>query len=110
MACHVVGHGFDTGSNATVSQLNGARRYAEIGEVIRKYMGTKQSEDGAYRLKLFLALRDFAASGYAGHHAVSTIQAGGGLFAQRVVTRSRYDMAKARRMALEKSGLEEPWS
>jgi 4-hydroxybutyryl-CoA dehydratase/vinylacetyl-CoA-Delta-isomerase len=82
----------------------------EIGEVIRKYMGTKQSVDGAYRLKLFLALRDFAASGYAGHSAVSTIQAGGGLFAQRVVTRSRYDMKKARAMALEKAGLDDPWS
>jgi 4-hydroxybutyryl-CoA dehydratase/vinylacetyl-CoA-Delta-isomerase len=82
----------------------------EVGEIIRKYMGTKQSVDGAYRLKLFLALRDFAASGYAGHQAVSTIQAGGGLFAQRVVTRSRYDMANARRMALEKAGLDDPWA
>jgi 4-hydroxybutyryl-CoA dehydratase/vinylacetyl-CoA-Delta-isomerase len=82
----------------------------EVGEIIRKYMGTKQSVDGAYRLKLFLALRDFAASGYAGHQAVSTIQAGGGLFAQRVVTRSRYDMANARRMALEKARLDDPWA
>ena len=82
----------------------------EVGEMIRKYMGTKQSVDGAYRLKLFLALRDFAASGYAGHNAVSTIQAGGGLYAQRVVTRSRYDMAKARRMALDKAGLDDPWA
>jgi 4-hydroxybutyryl-CoA dehydratase/vinylacetyl-CoA-Delta-isomerase len=81
----------------------------EIGDALRKYMGTKQSVDGAYRLKLFLALRDFAASGYAGHHAVSTIQAGGGLYAQRVVTRSRYDMTKARRMALEKANLDDPW-
>jgi 4-hydroxybutyryl-CoA dehydratase/vinylacetyl-CoA-Delta-isomerase len=82
----------------------------EVGEIIRKYMGTKQSVDGAYRLNLFLALRDFAASGYAGHHAVSTIQAGGGLYAQRVVTRSRYDMAKARRLALDKAGLDDPWA
>lgn len=82
----------------------------EVGDAIRKYMTTKQSVDGAYRLKLFLALRDFAASSYAGHHAVSTIQAGGGLFAQRVVTRSRYDMANARRMALESAGLDDPWA
>ncbi len=81
----------------------------EVGDMIRKYMGTRQEVDGAYRTRLFLALRDFAASGYAGHHAVSTIQAGGGLFAQRVVTRSRYDMDKARRMALEKAGLQDPW-
>jgi hypothetical protein len=26
------------------------------------------------------------------------------------VTRARYDMAKARQMALEKAGLEDPWS
>ena len=82
----------------------------EIGEMIRKYMGTRQEIDGAYRTRLFLALRDFAASGYSGHNAVSTIQAGGGLFAQRVVTRSRYDMDKARRMALEKAGLDDPWA
>jgi 4-hydroxybutyryl-CoA dehydratase/vinylacetyl-CoA-Delta-isomerase len=55
-------------------------------------------------------LSSFAASGYAGHSAVSTIQAGGGLFAQRVVTRSRYDLAKARQMALAKAGLSDPWS
>ncbi len=82
----------------------------DVGDAIRKYMGTKQSIDGAYRLKLFLALRDFAASGYSGHQAVSTIQAGGGLFAQRVVTRSRYDMDKARAMALAKAGLDDPWA
>jgi 4-hydroxybutyryl-CoA dehydratase/vinylacetyl-CoA-Delta-isomerase len=82
----------------------------EVGDAIRKYMGTSQAVDGAYRLKLFHALRDFAASGYAGHNAVSTIQAGGGLFAQRVVTRSRYDLAKARQMALAKAGLSDPWS
>ncbi|MDH3640622.1 MAG: 4-hydroxyphenylacetate 3-hydroxylase [Gammaproteobacteria bacterium] len=82
----------------------------EIGDMIRKYMGTRQEIDGAYRTRLFLALRDFAASGYSGHNAVSTIQAGGGLFAQRVVTRSRYDMDKARRMALEKAGLDDPWA
>ena len=82
----------------------------EVGDAVRKYMGTKQSIDGAYRTKLFLALRDFAASGYAGHHAVSTIQAGGGLFAQRVVTRSRYDMEKARTLALARAGLDDPWA
>lgn len=82
----------------------------EVGAAIRKYMGTKQSVDGIYRTKLFHALRDFTASAYAGHQAVSTIQAGGGLYAQRVVTRSRYDMARAKQMALTAAGLVDPLS
>jgi 4-hydroxybutyryl-CoA dehydratase/vinylacetyl-CoA-Delta-isomerase len=82
----------------------------EIGEIVRKYMGTKQSIDGNYRTRLFHALRDFTASAYAGHQAVSVIQAGGGLFAQRVVTRSRYDMATARQMALDLACLDDPWA
>lgn len=80
----------------------------ETGHLLRKYMGTKQSVDGAYRVKLFQAIRDFSASAYAGYRAVSTIQGGGGLFAQRTVTRGRYDMTRAKRLALEAAGIEHP--
>lgn len=81
----------------------------DVGPLIRKYMTTKQSIDGNYRNKLFLALRDATSGGYAGHKAVTQLQAGGGLFAQRIVTRSRYDIKAARQKALEAAGLDDPF-
>lgn len=83
---------------------------AEVGELIRKYMGTKQSIDGEYRLKLFLAARDLTSSAFAGHRVVSIMQSGGGLFAQRIVTRRHYDMDSARQKALETLGLSDPFA
>ena len=82
----------------------------EVGDAIRKYMGTKQAIDGEYRLKLFLAARDLTSSAYAGHKAITIMQSGGGLFAQRIVTRSRYDMNHAREKALEAIGLADPFA
>jgi 4-hydroxybutyryl-CoA dehydratase/vinylacetyl-CoA-Delta-isomerase len=77
----------------------------EVGHFVRKYMSTRQSVDGAYRLKLFHALKDQTSGAYAGNQAVAQLHAGGGLFAQRVVTRGRYDMERAKRLALESAGL-----
>jgi 4-hydroxybutyryl-CoA dehydratase/vinylacetyl-CoA-Delta-isomerase len=79
-----------------------------MGQFIRKYMGTKQQVDGAYRLKLFQAIRDLAASEFSAHRAVAKLHGGGGLYAQRVVTRGRYDLERAKRLALEAAGLEAP--
>ena len=78
---------------------------ADVGHFVRKYMSTKQSVDGAYRLKLFHAVKDLTSGAYAGNQAVAQLHAGGGLFAQRTVTRGRYDMAGARLKALEAAGL-----
>ncbi|HXK26417.1 MAG TPA: hypothetical protein VMS55_27385 [Myxococcota bacterium] len=38
---------------------------------------------------------------------MTNIQAGGGLFAQRIVTRRHYDMDRAKRKALRLAGLDE---
>jgi 4-hydroxybutyryl-CoA dehydratase/vinylacetyl-CoA-Delta-isomerase len=38
---------------------------------------------------------------------VTNIQAGGGLYAQRIVTRKHYDLDRAKRMALAVAGLDE---
>ena len=76
----------------------------EIGQLVRKYMGTKQSVDGAYRLQLFNALHDLTASAYGGFRHVGLIQSGGGLYAQAVVTRGRYDITRAKRLALDSFG------
>jgi 4-hydroxybutyryl-CoA dehydratase / vinylacetyl-CoA-Delta-isomerase len=78
-----------------------------VGHLARKYMGTMQSVDGLYRARLFHAIRDFTADSLGGWHAVTNIQAGGGLYAQRIVSRMHYDMEQAKRTALRTARMEE---
>ncbi|NIP15729.1 MAG: 4-hydroxyphenylacetate 3-hydroxylase [Pseudomonadales bacterium] len=80
---------------------------AKTGHLIRKYMGTMQEVDGVYRTRLFHAIRDMTADALGGWNAVTNIQAGGGLYAQRIVSRMHYDIDKAKRMALESAHMEE---
>ncbi len=79
----------------------------ETGHLVRKYMGTKADVDGEYRVRLFHAIRDLTADSYGGWQQVTTIQAGGGLYAQRIVTRKHYDLDGAKRAALAVAGLSE---
>jgi 4-hydroxybutyryl-CoA dehydratase/vinylacetyl-CoA-Delta-isomerase len=79
---------------------------AEIGPLVRKYMATKPGIEGEYRLRLFRAIHDLTASAYGGHRHVALLQSGGGLYAQSIVTRGRYDMDRAKRLALESFGWE----
>jgi 4-hydroxybutyryl-CoA dehydratase / vinylacetyl-CoA-Delta-isomerase len=78
----------------------------EVGALARKYMATKTGVDGEYRTRLFHTIRDLTADGYGGWQAVTTIQAGGGLYAQRIVTRRHYDLAAAKAAALAVAGLD----
>jgi 4-hydroxybutyryl-CoA dehydratase/vinylacetyl-CoA-Delta-isomerase len=80
----------------------------DTGPLLRKYMSTGHDVDGEYRTKLFHTIRDLTADSYGGWRAVTNIQAGGGLYAQRIVTRKHYDLERARHMALEAAGLVEP--
>ena len=101
-------HLHDIAGGATVTAPSVADlEHPEVGDLVRKYMGTKQSVDGRYRLRLFHAIRDLTADSYGGWRAVTNIQAGGGLYAQRIVTRKHYDMDGAKRLALESAGLSE---
>ena len=79
----------------------------KTGHLIRKYMGTMQSVDGVYRTKLFHAIRDYTADALGGWYAVTNIQAGGGLYAQRIVSRMHYDLDRAKKLALEAAHLNE---
>ncbi|MCZ6656087.1 MAG: 4-hydroxyphenylacetate 3-hydroxylase [Gammaproteobacteria bacterium] len=79
----------------------------DTGHLIRKYMSTMQSVDGTYRSKLFHAIRDYTADALGGWYAVTNLQAGGGLHAQRVVSRAHYDIEHAKRMALEAAHMHE---
>jgi 4-hydroxybutyryl-CoA dehydratase / vinylacetyl-CoA-Delta-isomerase len=77
----------------------------EVGHLIRKYMGTKQSVDGNYRTKLFHAIYDFTAGANGSWWSIAMLQSGGGLYAQRIVTRGRYDIEAAKNRALEAAHL-----
>lgn len=77
----------------------------ETGALVRKYMGTRSDVDGEYRARLFHAIRDMTADAYGGWQAVTNIQSGGGLYAQRIVTRRHYDLDAAKQRALAAAGL-----
>lgn len=80
---------------------------AEVGDLAKKYMSTGHGVDGEYRSRLMYAIRDLTADSYGGWKAVTNLQAGGGLFAQRIVTRRHYDLDEAKRGALELAGISE---
>lgn len=77
----------------------------ELRPLLDKYMGTGPEFPGEYRTKLFHAIRDTTADGLGGWHQVTNLQSGGGLFAQRLVTRKNYDIERARALALKAAGL-----
>jgi 4-hydroxybutyryl-CoA dehydratase/vinylacetyl-CoA-Delta-isomerase len=74
---------------------------AEVGSLAKKYMTANADKgEGEYRTRLFHAIRDLTADSYGGWKNVTNVQAGGGLYAQRIVTRRHYDIERARQMAL----------
>ena len=79
----------------------------EVGGLVRKYMKTMHGVDGEYRMRLFHTIRDLTADAFGGWKQVTNIQAGGGLYAQRIVTRKHYDLEHAKRLALAAAGLDE---
>ncbi len=79
----------------------------DVGHLARKYMSAGSGIDGEYRARLMHTIRDLTADAYGGWKAVTNIQAGGGLYAQRIVTRRHYDLDAAKRKALEVAGLAE---
>ncbi len=80
---------------------------AEVGDLARKYMSTGRAVDGEYRSMLMHAIRDLTADAYGGWKFVTNIQAGGGLYAQRIVTRRHYDIDSAKLKALQVAGMAE---
>ncbi|MCP4226417.1 MAG: 4-hydroxyphenylacetate 3-hydroxylase [Actinomycetia bacterium] len=79
----------------------------EVGALARKYMSAGNEVDGEYRARLMHTIRDLTADAYGGWKFVTNIQAGGGLYAQRIVTRRHYDLDGAKRKALSIAGLSE---
>jgi 4-hydroxybutyryl-CoA dehydratase/vinylacetyl-CoA-Delta-isomerase len=104
----MVRHLHDIGGGAILTSPGIADLENEsVGHLARKYMSTMQSVDGIYRTRLFHAIRDLTADAYGGWNAVTNIQAGGGLYAQRIVSRMHYDMDRAKKTALELAHMHE---
>ncbi len=83
-------------TSPTVADLE----HLEIGPAVARFMGGADGYDARHRMALFHAIRDLTADALAGFHLGANISAGGGLMAQRLVTRARYDMERARGLAL----------
>jgi hypothetical protein len=81
------------------AELPPERHEAELLREAEELVGAavRQVGRGAER---FHAIRDLTADSLGGWKAVTNIQAGGGLYAQRIVTRKYYDLAGAKRRAL----------
>lgn len=79
---------------------------SETRSYVEKYMATGTNFTAEQRMRLFHAIRDTTADAYGGWHLVTNIQSGGGLYAQRIVTRRHYDMDRAKQYASEAAGID----
>lgn len=78
----------------------------ETGPFVEKYLRGAAGVAAEERLALFHTIHNMTADEWGGREAVSWLQSGGGLFAQRTVTRHHYDMAGATRLARQLAGLD----
>jgi 4-hydroxybutyryl-CoA dehydratase/vinylacetyl-CoA-Delta-isomerase len=97
-------HDIAGGSIVTAPSLADLRN-PEIGPAVRKYMQANPEIPGEVRLRLFHLIRDLTADTYGGWRLVTNIQAGGGLYAQKIVTRKWYPMEAAVAKAKELVGV-----
>ena len=56
-------------------------------------------------MRVYNLIRDLTADAYGGWNLVTTLQAGGGLVAQRIMMNRTFDMATARKKALAAAGV-----
>jgi 4-hydroxybutyryl-CoA dehydratase/vinylacetyl-CoA-Delta-isomerase len=77
----------------------------DVGPFVEKYMSTSTEVSGRYRVQLFHAIKDLTADKYGGWWHVVNLHSGGGLYAQRLITRKHYDMTRAKALARRVAGL-----
>jgi 4-hydroxybutyryl-CoA dehydratase/vinylacetyl-CoA-Delta-isomerase len=79
--------------------------HPDVGDALKKYMSTSDNVDGEYRARLFMAIRNLTSDDFGGWRLVAMLQSGGGLYAQRIVARGKYDFEAARQLGLKAAGL-----
>ena len=77
-----------------------------IGPLLEEALGAVDGFSAEERMRLFHYVRDITADTYGGWSAVTRSLAGGGQYAQRLVTLKHYDMDRARDLAARTVGLE----
>ncbi len=82
-------------------------RNPELTAYLEKYLHTRPEVKVEDRMKLYNLIRDFSADTYGGWELVTTVQAGGGLAAQRIVVLREYDLEAAKELAREEAGIAE---
>lgn len=92
-------HDIAGGSAATVPSM-ADYDHPDLQADLEKYMSGGSGISGEYRMKLFHMIRNLTADAYGGWLAVTTIQAGGGIHAQRLVMRNHYDMDRVKALVL----------
>jgi 4-hydroxybutyryl-CoA dehydratase/vinylacetyl-CoA-Delta-isomerase len=80
-------------------------RNPESGAYIRKYLHAKQGTDVEDRMRILNLIRDLTADAFGGWHLVTSLQAGGGLIAQRIMMNRTYDIRAAARKAMAAAGV-----
>jgi 4-hydroxybutyryl-CoA dehydratase / vinylacetyl-CoA-Delta-isomerase len=100
-------HDIGGGSTLTAPALADLEN-PETGSLVAKYMTAMPGVSAEQRIRLFHAIRDFTADGVGAWQLVTMLQAGGGLYAQRVVATKHYDMEHARTLGFKVAGITAP--
>ena len=77
----------------------------ELRPYLEKYLHTRPGVSVEDRMRLYSLVRDSTADAYGGWELVTTVQAGGGLAAQRIVVQRSYDMEAAKHYAKVEAGI-----
>ena len=93
------------GSVLTASTI-GALEVPELEGHIRGYMTGIPDVSGEERLRPMHAIRDMVADAFGDWHYVTSVHAGGGLYAQRIGTRNHYPMDEVVEMVRDTIGLD----
>ncbi|WP_197704446.1 4-hydroxyphenylacetate 3-hydroxylase N-terminal domain-containing protein [Jatrophihabitans sp. GAS493] len=93
------------GGSVLTAPTIGDLELPELEGHIRQYMTGNPDVSGEDRLRIMHAIRDMVADAFGGWHYVTNVQSGGGLYAQRIVTRKHYPMKESVAMAREAAGL-----
>ena len=77
----------------------------EVGADLREHLVGDGGQSAEERMKLLHYVRDLTADTFGGWIAVTESLAGGGQYAQRLVTLRHYDLNEAKRLARRAAGI-----